>query len=123
MKVKTKKNLKKSLDILWALIIAKKVYCEVCGKPGQNAHHVIGRINYQLRWDLRNGAYLCIGDHVFSKDSAHNDPQGFMIWFKSTRPDDYNYLLTKKNDTKTFNILDYQEIYQNLKVIYDEVNP
>lgn len=118
MKKQTKKSLKKACDILWALIIAKKVYCEICHKLGQNAHHVIGRINYQLRWDPRNGAYLCIGHHVFSKDSAHNDPQGFMIWFKSTRPDDYEYLLTKKNDVKTFNILDYQEIYQRLKEEY-----
>ena len=121
MKVKTKKNLKKQLDTLWAQIIAKKEYCEMCNKPGSNAHHVIGRINYILRWDLRNGCYLCISCHMFSRLSAHNDPLGFMEWFKFKRPDDYEYLLTKKNDVKTFNILDYQEIYQNLKVKYDEV--
>lgn len=124
MRKQTKKSLKKACDILWALIIrsSNNGNCEICGKPAQNSHHVIGRIIFALRWDLRNGVNLCISCHMFGKDSAHNNPIFFINWFKSKRPDDYEYLLTKKEMVKTFNIFDYQQIYKNLKIVYDKIN-
>ena len=122
MKV-TKKNIKKKCDDIFSLIIRSKGYCEMCGKnTGQlQTHHIIGRINYQLRWDTRNGICLDSSCHTFSQTSAHNNPIYFINWFKSMRPDDYEYLLTKKNDVKTFNILDYQEILNNLQNQYNEI--
>ena len=121
MKKLSKKNLKKQLDKIWAQIIAHKKYCEFCKKPGNNAHHIIGRINHILRWDLRNGCYLCIYCHIFSKFSAHNDPIGFIEWFKLKRPDDYEYLLEKKNQIRTFSISDYEEILKELKEKLNEI--
>ena len=120
MKV-SKKNLKKKCDELWSLIIKSGGACEICGQSVRDPHHVIGRINYILRWDLRNGVRLCFQHHTGGKLSAHNDPIWFMDWFKSKRSDDYEYLLTKKNDVKTFNILDYQEILQKLKEEYAQL--
>ena len=107
---KTKKTWKNQLDKLWSEIIHSKGYCEWCGQIGKNAHHVIGRTNYSLRWDIRNGCFLCISCHF----KAHNDPLGFMEFFKKKNPEDYKYLKEKKNQIASYTISDYEEIYQNL---------
>ena len=114
MKKLSKKNLKKACDKLWSLIIKSGGFCEICGQPVRDPHHVIGRINLTTRWDLRNGVRLCFQHHTGGKLSAHNDPLWFMDWFKSKRPDDYEYLLKKKNEIKTFSIFDYEEILKDL---------
>jgi len=38
-----------------------------------------------------------------------------MEWFKKKRPNDYKYLKVKKNEIRTFSILDYRKIYKDLK--------
>ena len=98
LRVATKKSLKAKCDKLWSEIIRSIGYCEMCGS-NQNlqAHHIMGRINYSLRWDLRNGICLDASCHTFSRNSAHNSPLEFAEWFKANRPEDYEYLLSKKN--------------------------
>ncbi|TET08482.1 MAG: hypothetical protein E3J83_03285 [Candidatus Atribacteria bacterium] len=83
--------LKKRLDVLWAQavkVIAQN-RCEIVtdkrcqnvnglGKGhGLNAHHLIGRSNFNVRWDVDNGVALCVKHHVFSIWSAHKNP----FWF------------------------------------------
>jgi len=110
-----KKTLKRKMDILWSEIIRSKGRCEICGKTDNlQAHHVIGRINLALRWDIKNGVCLCSSCHTFGKTSSHNNPVFFLDWFKTHRPQDYEYLLKKKNETKTFHLSDYEEIYEIL---------
>ena len=122
MKTKSKKYVKRKLDSLWSEIIRSKKYCERCGKPANNAHHVIGRVNLVLRWDVRNGCLLCSNCHYLQKYSAHQDPLGLMEWFRKTRPEDYKYLKEKKNETRTFSILDYRKIYKDLKHVAKETD-
>lgn len=122
MKKKSKKQLKRKCDKLWSEIIKQKGCCEVCGRrTSLNAHHVVGRINYVLRWDLRNGVCLCVLCHKFSRNSAHNNPLWFSEWFKKNRPEDYRYLQGKRNEIKTFYLSDYEEIYENLLRVRDEI--
>ena len=95
-----RKTCKREADRLWSLIIRRKnnSCCEICGRPNaNNPHHVIGRVNYILRWDIRNGCLLCQGCHILNSKSAHQDPIFFIDWFKKHRLDDYKYLLKKKN--------------------------
>ena len=33
--------------------------CAVCGKPAEHVHHIIGRANILLRWDVKNLIPLC----------------------------------------------------------------
>jgi len=116
MKVKTKKNLKKQCDIAWSKKVKELSHgrCEVCGSISTlNSHHIIGRVNYALRWDLKNGMTLCSSCHKFSKTSAHNDPVHFMEYFKKARPEDYQYLLTKKNTLAKY--IDYEQILKELR--------
>ena len=124
MKIKTKKNIKKQLDVLWSLIVrqSNNGNCEICQKPAQNSHHIIGRSNYALRWNIKNGTNLCISCHLFGQNSAHKNPIFFINWFKSKRPSDYEYLKDPKfTKTKTWTIFDYQEILKTLKEIYAQL--
>ena len=101
------------MDKLWSEIIRQKGYCEVCGKPNaNNPHHVIGRVNHVLRWDVRNGCLLCAGCHTMNTKSAHQDMIWFVDWFKKARPEDYEYLLKKKNGLWD---KDYDKVLAKLK--------
>lgn len=112
MRVATKKSLKKKMDVLWSKLIRSKGACEVCGGSPDNAHHIVGRINYALRWDLKNGICLCVGCHF----KAHNNPMWFMDWLWDRRPGDYLYLDDPEfTKTKTWHLSDYEDIYNQLK--------
>ena len=122
MKKKSIKTIKAKCDKLWSEIIRSKGYCEICGTTvNLNAHHIISRHNKVLRWDLQNGICLCVSCHKFSTHSVHNDPLGFMEFFKKKNPEDYKYLKNKKNQIAHYTISDYEEIYQKLLEVKDEI--
>jgi len=105
---------KKDCDILWSKIVKKKGACEVCGKKlNLNSHHIVGRKNLTLRFDLRNGCCLCAGCHKFYQQSAHEDPLWFADWVKQNRPSDYAYLQEQRNK-KTLSI-DYISLKSELE--------
>ena len=92
-----RQKLRIALDNLWRELI-KEIYgfvspgwyrCEKCKKifragkgagtgKGINSHHIIGKSNWNVRWDLRDGSPLCSGDHTLNKDSAHQDRSAFL---------------------------------------------
>lgn len=97
-----KKSEIKKLDKVWSEKIRSKGACEVCHKTTSlNAHHIIGRRNRSVRWDLRNGVCLCAGCHKFSKLSAHQDPEWFHDWLKENRNEDLDYLRLERNKIYT----------------------
>lgn len=102
-KKKTKKTLENKLDKLWsdAVKMRAKYQCEyslnkwIPVDPNKmlNSHHVFGRDNKRLRWDLRNWVCLMVYYHTFSKEfSAHKTPLAFLKWFQEYRKDDFRYL-------------------------------
>lgn len=112
------KALNKKLDIEWSRAVKQKAgyRCEVCGATSLlNSHHVIGRVNKALRWDLRNGVCLCVKHHEFGTQSAHQDPQRFMSWFMLVRPNDYDYINTMKYTISKKTIEEKQELLEELK--------
>lgn len=76
--------------------------CEVCDKKEYvNTHHVVGRRNLMLRWDVRNGVALCPLHHVFGKESAHQNPVWFQdVWMIDHRDDDLAWITTYCNTIK-----------------------
>ena len=90
---------KKELDELWKQAVFKK-YGKVCNWPGcrkteyVQAHHFVGKSNYRLRWDVRNGVPLCRGHHSFI---AHVQYERFRDWFIQTRIKDYLYICIVRN--------------------------
>ena len=122
MKKPSKRSMIKKCDIAWA--IAVKVIagykCQICGSVYTlNSHHIIGRINYSLRFDLKNGICACVSCHKFSTNSIHNNPLKFMEWFEIMYPENYEYLRTKKNVIAKY--LDYEAILKDLKDVIDEL--
>lgn len=82
-----KKLTDKYLDKLWRERVKSNAegVCEVCGRQGRNAHHIIGRKNYPTRFLLINGLYLCASCHMFNpKCSAHATPTIFQAIIKKT---------------------------------------
>ena len=110
-----KKSRVKICDELWAKVIKKRAgyQCERCHRTQLesklDAHHIIGRQNYHLRYDLTNGICLCFDCHI---NFAHCDPEGWHLWLMNNRERDYDYLNREKDIIARNN---YQEIEDKLR--------
>ena len=112
-----KKTIKNRLDKKWSLIIRSRGYCEKCGANTQllNAHHLEGRRNLSLRWDIRNGCCLCVSCHTMSTNSAHQSPLRFNEWFEEKRPEDFKYIKESfKIPPHPYSVDDYLKIEDGL---------
>ena len=104
-----KSTIEKKLDRAWSKAILTKGRCEVCGESGYlNPHHIEGRRNFRLRWDLRNGVCLCSGCHMFRKESAHQSPEWFHFWLEENRWEDLQYIMCVRNEVKKWSIEELQ---------------
>jgi len=92
------KKLNDHLDDLWRKIILLRDdnQCQKCGKrksPGRGnsiqPHHIYGRSNFRVRWDLSNGIALCGGCHTLTNYSAHKAPIDFINWLKKERGEEW----------------------------------
>ena len=91
------KSLKKQCDDLWAEIIKKKAgyKSELSGKEGRQidgefvvcAHHIGGKANYRLRYELNNGICLTNGEHSFGVHNA-NRAEDYRERIKAVKGDD-----------------------------------
>ena len=58
----------RKLDKLWSekIKIIWGYKCARCGRTEYlNSHHIIGKSNFNTRWDLNNGICLCSGCHMW----------------------------------------------------------
>lgn len=113
---------KKRCDTLWALNIKAMAgfICEYSGEHGTqiggdktlNAHHIIGKPNFTLRYSFDNGVCLTSGIHFFV---AHHSArrEGFMEWIgkaRLKRLDKLRNVTTKANYKEK-----EKELYNNLQ--------
>lgn len=117
----SKTGLKKQLDSLWSQVVRQQAgnKCEVCGlsHPQLNAHHMVGRRNLRLRWEVYNGVALCPGCHTFNTRSAHQNPVWFDEWLRDNRGEDYKLVQSTMNEIKKWGMdemLDLREELNNL---------
>lgn len=111
----SKSTLAKKLDKAWSKTILSKGKCEVCkSTQNLNAHHIEGRRNFRLRWDLRNGACLCSGCHVFRRESAHQSPEWFHFWLEEHRWKDIQYIMLHRNEIKKWSIEEMEDLLNKL---------
>ena len=112
MKKTERDKITDKLDKVWAEVVKSKAgyKCEVCNlSDGRlNAHHIEGRRNLRLRWDLRNGVCLCSGCHMFRKESAHQSPEWFHFWLEECRWEDLQYIMCVRNEIKKWSIEELQ---------------
>ena len=119
-----KQKLIKACDEIFSLIIRSIGHCEVCGREDiqLNAHHIKSRAIMILRYDLRNGVSLCVSYHDLQKESAHKDQEWFKGWLLEHRPDDLDYVESKKNEVAHYSVKDLQGILSRLKETYRGLN-
>ena len=77
MKKPSRKTLGNKLDKLWKDIIKSRAeeFCELCARPGKDAHHIEGRSPQSLRWCLENGVFLCFRCHRLGVHSPSSSTQ------------------------------------------------
>lgn len=112
MRKASRKTLGKKCDKKWGMYIHRRddEKCVVCGKTPAQAHHIISRKNYRLRWEPDNGVLLCCKHHTMdSKFSAHGTPTLFGEWFEEHYPQRHQFLRDTVNE---FWNKDYDEILE-----------
>ena len=116
-----KNSLKKLLDTLWsrAVKILAKERCEYCGSTQYlNSHHIFGRRNFPVRWNVNNGVCLCAKCHQFSsKFSAHQTPTLFTDWIKEKRGLEWYSQLIMMSTVPKLNLSDKEKIKEQLEEI------
>ena len=106
------KRLKKKCDILWAQIVRDNArgVCEMCGKPGHDAHHAVSRRQSFLRHAVCNGVYLCCGCHMRLHST---EAYTFWTWFAVNRKDDHDFVIQHKHTLQRNT--DYAEVFKRLE--------
>lgn len=100
MKKPSKSTLKRKADKIFSEKIRSKGYCELAGKDkvkcggGLQTMHIIGRANFNLRWDEINALCGCAGHHVYYT----NHPTDFAIVISEQFPDRFEYLKEHRNE-------------------------
>ena len=116
-----KKILDGKLLKAWALAVKERAdfRCEVCGSNSfLNSHHIEGKRNRRLRWDIRNGVCLCSGCHIMKVESAHQSPEWFHFWLEEHRWEDLQYIMCVRNEIVKWSeedMLDKLEEFKNGK--------
>lgn len=84
----TKSQVQKLADMEWAILVKLHAHglCEWCGKPAQDAHHMVSRRHAATRHLPENGVALCKGCHLH----FHNK-ESLTGWelFQTSRPESY----------------------------------
>lgn len=106
MKQKSKKTEIRELDNMWKQKVKDRDNwcCQVCHMKviGKNchAHHILPKKMRGLRWDVNNGITLCYQHHKVGNYSAHNNAIWFAFWLKTTKPEQFKYIVSKLTELK-----------------------
>ena len=102
------------LDPKWSKAARTRTpWCEKCGKRDGvlHAHHIIGRGNKRLRWDLRNSCVLCYQCHFHW---AETNPLAFADWIRKVRPTDCDHIESVQFQPAHHSSIDYEAIEAEL---------
>lgn len=83
----------------WRIIVGLNAngLCEICGRPGDDAHHVIRRRFKSIITLPANGLWLCRECHIW----VHNNPLKFKEWFFKHKGEDLYYHLKKLSQRRS----------------------
>ena len=121
------------LDKLWRSIGKENAFCEVCATlPVEervnysklDPHHIVGRNNKLLRWDLKNRCWLCPTHHTFGKKNAQDNQGGWFFndwtnedWMGKNRLNDKIYLIDRRYKTRHWSLEELLEIKERLEKV------
>ena len=105
------------LDKLWRTVGKGGAVCSVCASLSSlnrpkctqmHPHHIEGRKNRRLRWDLMNRIWLCPTHHTMGTQSAHQSPVWFIEWMKIHNGRQYDYVYNTRIESGKY--LDFDEV-------------
>lgn len=107
-------------DDLWKKFIKERAkgVCEWCGKPGRDAHHMVGRRrSIFLRHKPENGVFVCVSCH-FNFHNMESDT-GWEL-FKTQRPECYSLVRLYKNASPKVTTTELLNVVEFLKGLVAE---
>jgi hypothetical protein len=114
-----RKGIVKKADEIFSKVIRTVGYCENCGKTKDQAQmqcaHIIGRIVFPTRVDLRNAFCLCAGCHRYYTEH----PREFSRFITNTWAQEYYEHVFKKSRSGEKN--NWEERIEFLKDIYKQI--
>ncbi len=116
------KGLTRKLDNTWSLLVRFRAgdKCEVCGSKSVQAHHIIGRNNWRLRWEIKDGIALCEKHHKFDRyRSAHLNPLWFNEWLEENHKEDVKWLRERQYITYSWKRFEKLDLLEELKLLYE----
>ena len=98
---------RRAVKLVYGRFDGNYYYCEICGKAcesgegagrgsGIASHHVIGKSNYNVRWEVEDGTPIDSGCHTMRKNSAHQDRSAFLKKLIDKRGQEWYDRLEKK---------------------------
>ena len=112
------KSLDKKLDKLWtsAVLHTGCHKCLICGATEKlNAHHIVGRRNLRLRWEVFNGVVLCTLHHVFGRQSAHQNPEWMHYEMEDKNWENLQKIVCVMNEEKHWTAFDKEQRIKELE--------
>jgi hypothetical protein len=108
MRTLTKKRLTQINDDLWSLIVRTRdnYICEFCHTKTKHteAHHIIGKDNKSVRWDIQNGISLCYYHHRFWIHGGKMTDEKRIEFYESILGDEYDELKIRARRIVKFNL-------------------
>lgn len=102
----------KHCDKAMSQLVRSKGFCEKCGNTENlQHHHIVGRANKTLRYDILNGMSLCWQCHFFQ---AHGGALAFVDWLDEQFPDRMKYLRSVRNVYTKLHLDDYKRIHEDI---------
>ena len=130
-----KKSLTKNngiLDRLWRSVGKEHAKCAICETLPErfnyiklDPHHIIKRGHRAVRWDIRNRIWVCFTHHTGGKKTVEFNEGGWFWgcesdWLGTHRPDDKDYLSSKKHEVKKWTLDELLELRDSLLELKDK---
>lgn len=113
-------DLKKECDRLWAEVVKLRAggRSQISGKrePVMNAHHVVGKPNNRLRYEIDNGICLTPSEHIYGIHNEGRRREYEERIIRAIGRDKYEWLLTLQHECGGTNLVGVRELLkQQLK--------
>lgn len=125
--VPAKGRLREMADSLWSMAVRDDWAwkCAVCGAGKVEAHHIVPRQHFAVRYSLRNGIALCAHCHNYNADlSPHQNSAGWLKWLEEHHPTLHEAYMAdpRPKFTDTKNAAFFIETIQELRQYVDDAD-
>ena len=120
-KKNTRAQVIKECDRLWSLAVRQrdgKCLYPGCNKDNLQAHHIFSRRNMSTRFDIENGACICMGHHLYGAHQNYEEFRDMVI--EEIGKKGFERLKAKANLTQKWSLPELIEIKHQLNRLIDK---